>query len=119
MINDDALNTMACICHEANKAICDHSGDHSQVHWNETPEWQKDSAIAGVKTVLSKPTITAKELHDTWVTKKINDGWLYGSVKDENKKTHPNLVDYEKLSDIDKLKDSVFLSICNSTRYFK
>lgn len=119
MINDESLSTIACICHEANKAICEHAGDYSQVHWNETPEWQKDSAIAGVKTVLSNPSITAEEMHEDWLQNKIRDGWVYGAVKDATKKTHPNLVDYEQLSDIDKLKDNVFIAICNSMRYSK
>lgn len=117
MLNKQALNIIACVCHEANKAICESVGDTSQVHWNEAPEWQRGSAIEGVVEVLDDPSITPETLHKRWMKKKIDDGWVYGSEKSEEKKTHPNLVDYDDLSDIDKLKDDVFLAICNSMRY--
>jgi len=117
MINKQSLNIIACMCHEANKAICESVGDMSQVHWNEAPDWQRGSSIAGVEEVLNDHSITPEILHKRWMTKKINDGWVYGSEKSEEQKTHPSLVDYEDLSDVDKLKDAVFLSICNSMRY--
>jgi hypothetical protein len=39
----------------------------------------------------------SKEEHQEWMMNKINLGWVYGSQKDENKKTNPSLVQWEYL----------------------
>lgn len=40
---------IAKVCHEANRAYCAGIGDHSQKSWEESPDWQRTSAINGVK----------------------------------------------------------------------
>jgi len=40
---------IAEVCHEVNRAYREALGDTSQVSWLEAPQWQRDSAIAGVK----------------------------------------------------------------------
>ena len=40
---------IARICHEANAAYCLSLGDTSQTDWDNAPDWQKKSAINGVK----------------------------------------------------------------------
>ncbi|MCS6958407.1 MAG: RyR domain-containing protein, partial [Aquificaceae bacterium] len=39
----------------------------------------------------------AEELHNLWMEEKLSQGWTYGPVRDNEKKTHPNLVPYEEL----------------------
>jgi hypothetical protein len=56
-----------------------------------------------------------KESHDNWMNAKIKDGWIYGEVKDVDKKTHPCLIPYEKLPYEEKIKDWISLGI---TRYW-
>jgi hypothetical protein len=67
--------------------------------------------INGVKKVLDNPNITPEELHNNWVKQRTKDGWVYGEVKDQEKKTHPDLVPYDKLPYEQKIKDKVFLGI--------
>jgi hypothetical protein len=43
--------------------------------------------------------------HDRWREEKVRKGWIYAAVKDDVKKTHPCLIEWEKLSDSDKDKD--------------
>jgi len=57
-------------------------------------------------------TFTDKELdtlakmeHERWVQQKFLQGWSYGKEKDENKKTHPDLVAWKELTDAEKQKD--------------
>lgn len=44
----------------------------------------------------------AKQLHEVWAHKKIQQGWLFGPVRDNEKKRHPLLIPYEQLPDKDK-----------------
>lgn len=51
-----------------------------------------------------KPLIEqmAKNVHEVWARARRNDGWKYGPVRDDVKKEHPGLVQYEKLSEKEK-----------------
>ena len=102
---------IAKICHEANKAFCESISDNSQKHWDDAPQWQKDSAINGVKFALANPHVTPEDMHDNWMEEKIANGWIYGDVKSEAVKTHPCLVSYENLPEQQKCKDYIFRHI--------
>lgn len=47
----------------------------------------------------------ARVEHIRWSWEKRLAGWIYDSIKDESKKTHPSLVPYEALSESEKQKD--------------
>lgn len=49
--------------------------------------------------------LLAKNTHDVWAQGRINDGWTYGPVRDDNCKTHPCLVPYEELTESEKEYD--------------
>ncbi|WP_121663758.1 RyR domain-containing protein [Metabacillus litoralis] len=44
----------------------------------------------------------AENIHEVWASQRIQEGWTYGEYRDDQKKTHPNLVPYENLSEEDK-----------------
>ncbi len=44
----------------------------------------------------------ARNVHEVWAEGRINDGWVYGEVRDDEKKTTPCLVPYEQLSEREK-----------------
>jgi hypothetical protein len=103
---------IAHIAHEANRAYCATLGDFSQPAWCDAPDWQRQSAINGVKFHLDaleqgdKPSPEAS--HASWLREKIADGWTVGPVKDEALKQHPCCVPYERLPMAQKLKDHLF-----------
>ena len=99
------------VCHEANKAICDALGQAGAVHWDDAKDWQRASALEGVCLALDRPDITPRDLHEAWMRSKIADGWIYGPIKDPEKKLHPCIVPYDELSAGDKIKDFVFRAI--------
>lgn len=105
------IENIAHVVHEVNRAFCESMEDNSQVSWENAPEWQKESAYAGVKEVLTKPNITPKGLFEEWKNKKIADGWVYGPVKDAKKLIHPCLVPYEELPVEQRVKDYLFLAV--------
>ena len=104
------IEKIARVCHQTNKAYCESLDDMSQVDWEEAPEWQKESARNGVRFHLN--TISTPEgSHKNWMEVKEADGWIYGEVKDVDKKTHPCFLPYEKLPDDQKIKDYIFRSV--------
>lgn len=105
---------IARVCHEANRAYCEVLGDDSQVSWDQAPEWQRQSAITGVRVMaaeLDSPSFVPSMLHDSWSAEKRRDGWIYGVVKDADLKTHPCLVPFAMLPEAQQRKDYLFASI--------
>jgi hypothetical protein len=102
---------LARLCHEVNRAYCQALGDDSQLPWEEAPEWQRDSALAGVNFTIDNPDAPASATHDAWLEHKLADGWQYGKVKDADKKTHPCILPYEELPVEQRAKDHIFRAI--------
>lgn len=107
---------IARVCHEMNRKVCQLSGDNSQYAWEGADEWQRESAIRGVKHRLAHPQASESEAHDTWMADKIADGWVYGPVKDADAKTHPCIVPYEELPPMQRLKDAVFCAVVDALK---
>ena len=105
------VTDIARVCHETNRAYCVTLGDASQVPWDEAPDWQKDSAINGVKFTLNNPNAPASASHDNWFAEKHKDGWKYGPVKDPEKKEHPCMVSYANLPLEQRIKDHLFQGV--------
>ncbi len=108
------VQTIARVCHEANRAYCLSLGDTSQVPWDDAPEWQRNSARLGVEFNLANPDAPASRSHDSWLEVKRAEGWRYGPVKDAERKEHPCFVPYGALPPEQRLKDSIFKAIVNA-----
>ena len=52
--------------------------------------------------LLNLRELIAKNVHDVWAVGRIKEGWIFGEVKDPNKKTTPLLVPYEELPESEK-----------------
>lgn len=107
---------IAKVCHEVNKAYCEALGDNSQLSWDDAPDWQKNSAIDGVRYHLTTDNTTPADSHEKWLAQKKADGWKYGKIKDAEKKEHPCFVSYEQLPVEQKAKDYIFRAICHSLK---
>lgn len=51
----------------------------------------------------------AKRIHDEWMKEKMRQGWRYGPTKDPEKKTHPDLVPYDALTEEIKELDRMYI----------
>lgn len=47
----------------------------------------------------------AKNVHEVWSAGRMKDGWKYGDERIDTDKTHPCLVPYEELSEVEKEYD--------------
>ncbi len=112
------IEDIARVTHEANKAYCDSLGDFDQLHWEQAPEWQRESAIKGVQFHLDNPNASPSASHEAWLAEKEATGWKYGPVKDADKKEHPCFVPYDLLPREQQAKDHLFKGIVHSLSSF-
>jgi hypothetical protein len=47
----------------------------------------------------------AENAHDLWAQQRLNDGWSYGSNRNDQAKQHPCLVSYDELPESEKRYD--------------
>jgi hypothetical protein len=113
---ENRIKWIAYVCHQANKAWCQSEGDESQTDWAFAEQWQRDSAINGVKFRLENPDAGPDAQHNAWSADKIADGWVYGEVKDVEKKTHPCLVPFDQLPLFQQKKDRLFSAIVDALK---
>ena len=116
LTQQNKIGWIAKVCHQANKAWCESDGDYSQKDWLEAEQWQIQSAVSGVKFRVENPDAPASAMHDNWSKEKIADGWVYGEVKDAEKKTHPCLVPFEELPLFQQKKDKLFSAIVDALK---
>lgn len=107
---DEHLVEVARFAHEVNRAYCLLLGDTSQVAWDDAPEWQRESAVMGVKHIQDNPDTTPAESHAGWLETKVADGWTFGLVKDAEAKKHPCMLPYDKLPPTQRSKDLLFIT---------
>lgn len=104
---------IARVCHEVNRGYCQALGDNSQPSWEEAPEWQRSSAVDGVQfhqAIGAGPEAS----HERWALQKHSDGWVYGELKDAEKKTHPCLVPFAELPREQQAKDYIFRAVVHA-----
>ena len=104
-------NQIAIIAHEVNRSYCQSHGDFSQPPWDDAPEWQKESAVNGVRFHRENPDSTPEQSHEKWLEEKADNGWKYGPVKDAEKKEHPCFVPYDSLPVTQRAKDYIFIGV--------
>lgn len=95
--------------HELNRAIQKLTGETVSPHWEEAPLDQRNSSITGVNR--AKLGHTPEQLHESWMSDKLHEGWTYGPEKDPERKEHPCLIPYSELPAEQRLKDAVFKAV--------
>jgi len=63
-----------------------------------------------------KRSKSPEELHGSWMQAYFNMGWGYGDAYDQERKTHPDLVPYVDLGQLERDKDAVFVALCEIAR---
>lgn len=109
-----APEQIARVCHEVNRAYCEALGDYSQPAWEAAPQWQRDSAMLGVKLHTDNPSASAAASHESWMAQKVADGWKWGAVKDPEAKTHPCIVPFDALPATQQAKDFIFRAVVHA-----
>lgn len=108
------IEKIAKACHEVNRAYCLALGDTSQPAWEDAPQWQRDSAMLGVKLHANNPEAGPQASHDSWMAQKLAEGWEYGPTKDPEAKRHPCIVPFAALPVEQQAKDFIFRAVVHS-----
>jgi hypothetical protein len=106
---------IAAVCYAVNNAYRAAIGELTRITWGDLLPVDQESLIAGVKLAM-KNTQTPEQQHNTWLDNKLADGWLFGKEEDLVGKKSPNMVPYIEISEIQKVKDHVFLAIVKSMK---
>ena len=104
---------IARVCHEVNRAYCKSIGDDSQPTWEDAPEWARESARMGVD-FHTMGNFGPEASHISWMKQKLDDGWVYGPVKNPRTKEHPCLVPFGELPVEQQSKDYIFRAIVHT-----
>ena len=59
-----------------------------------------------------------EELHGSWMQSYFSMGWTFGKEYSMENKTHPDLVPYLQLGQLERDKDAVFVALCEIARQF-
>lgn len=110
------IEAIAKVAHETNRAYCQTIGDNSQPLWGDAPEWQKESAVNGVKFHIDNPDAGCEASHESWLKEKLSNGWVYGEIKDPLKKEHPCCVPYKELPIDQRVKDALFVGVVRALK---
>ena len=105
---------IAKVCHEVNRAYCLALGDTSQPVWEDAPQWQRESAILGVRLHINNPDAGPEASHESWMAQKLADGWTYGTEKRPELKQHPCMVPFAELSKEQQAKDFIFRAVVHA-----
>lgn len=108
------IEEIARIAHEVNRAYCRALGDNSQLEWESAPQWQRDSALLGVKLHIENPDAGPQATHESWLAQKKADGWTYGYEKNPELKRHPCMVPFEILPREQQAKDYIFCGVVHA-----
>jgi hypothetical protein len=106
---------IARIAHEVNREYCRALGDESQLPWMEAPDWQKKSALLGVRLHIDN-NVGPEASHESWMLEKVRDGWVYGDVKDATARTHPCMRPFSELPREQQAKDFIFRAVVHALR---
>jgi len=107
---------IARVVHEAMRAWQAANGQAASPPWGRGPKWMKDATAASVAWRIANPKAPASAQHEQWVAAKKADGWTFGTMKDGRKKTHPMLVPYAQLPEVEKRKDALVNAIVDALK---
>lgn len=108
------IEVLASMVHEANRAYCFSIEQYSTAPWDLEPPIIQNSVIDGIKNLVNNPDLSPEHMHELWMKYKLDEGWVYGEVKDVDALIHPCLKPYSELPDSDKVKDVIFHALVSA-----
>ena len=111
-MNVEEVKIIAKACHAMNSRFCEIVGD-KVLDWDTMPSDIRVSICLGVENALRG--CTPEESHYNWLEFRTNSGWTYGE-RDDDAKTHPCMLPYDKLPPAQKAKDKIFLAVVEALK---
>ena len=108
-ISDAAATKIALVMHESVRAWQKANDQAIAPAWSRAPKWMKDSSIEAVKWRLFNPDASVSAQNE-----KKADGWKHGRAKNGVKKTHPMMVPYSDLPEVERRKDALVNAVIDA-----
>lgn len=113
-LSEDAVAKIAQVMHEGMRAWQKANDQVPTPTWGRAPNWMKASSVDAVRWRLENPTAGASAQHDRWMIYKKAEGWKFGKTKSGVKKTHPMLVPYSALPEVERRKDALVNAVIDA-----
>ena len=78
---------------------------NNQTTNNYTPSPVDTANIQLPEELMALAEAISKNVHEVWAQNRMNEGWTYGPVRDDQKRQTPCLVPYEDLPEEEKASD--------------
>jgi hypothetical protein len=111
---DASVMKIAQVMHEAVRAWQKANGQAPAPPWSRAPKWMKDASREAVMWRMKNPKAPSSVQHEQWLAEKRAAGWKYGKTKSGVKKTHPLLVPYADLPEVERRKDAMVGALIDS-----
>lgn len=87
--------------------------------WDEREQSFKDQFLKVIERQCGEQrSKSPEELHGSWMQAYFAMGWVYGEEYSRENKTHPDLVPYADLGQLERDKDAVFIALCEIARCY-
>ena len=85
--------------------------------WSEREQAFRDQFLKVIERQCGEQrSRSPEELHGSWMQAYFAMGWEYGPEYSRADKTHPDLVPYSDLGQLERDKDAVFVALCEIAR---
>ena len=113
-VGDASIVKIAQVVHEAVRAWQKANGQAAAPSWSRAPKWMKEASREAVLWRMGNPRASSSAQHDQWLAQKRAEGWKYGRTKNGARKTHPLLVPYADLPEVERRKDAMVGALIDS-----
>jgi hypothetical protein len=111
---DASIMKIAQVMHEAVRAWQKANGQTAAPPWSRAPSWMKEASREAVVWRMENPKAPSSVQHEQWLAEKRTAGWRYGKTKSGTRKTHPLLVPYADLPEVERRKDAMVGALIDS-----
>lgn len=112
--DEDSIARIAEVVHEAVRAWQRANGQNPAPSWGRAPQWMRRDTSNAVVARLANPAATASAQHEHWLELKREAGWRHGKTKSGVKKTHPLIVPFNDLPEVEKRKDALVAAVIDA-----
>lgn len=110
-VSGSKVEVIAELAHNINVEYTRGMGENNAfklMPWGALSNMAQSSMRHGVRLHLKNPDAGPQAGHEEWLRYKVEQGWVYGELKDEVAKTHPCIMPFDQLPKEQQAKDHIF-----------
>jgi len=108
---DSDIEKFARIYHATQRQIIQEFEGRNIPEWENAPDEMQEQVRATIRYFIEQDGCSAAELHMYFVARKAEIGWKLGERDYEGKKTHPLMKPWNKLGNLDRMKNEISVTL--------